>query len=162
MLQKIRAYCQICAVEINGFGIVERRGNDLLITDAFITRQVAKDESVVADGEGILRACAERGIKADQLRCQWHSHVNAPAVFSEQDIRQINTWSGGYMVSIVANKRGDARCRIDCYEPLRLAIEVPLELAFETTESLLRACRSEVSEQVIIMRTQKKNGGRHD
>ena len=143
-------------MEINGFGVTEQRGRNVVVVDAFVTRQIARSDGVIADGEGILRACAERGVKLEQLRCQWHSHVRYKAEFSVTDIAQINRYSGGYMVSVVANKRGEVSCRLDCYEPLRMAFAVPLEAFVDSDDALIADCALDIKREVTIIGTKKK------
>lgn len=147
-------------MEINGFGIVEQRGADLVIVDVMITKQRATEDMVVADAADLCRLLHEltaRGVQAEQIACQWHSHVNWPVVFSKRDIVQINRWSGGYLISIVVNKHGDMSCRLDCYKPLRMAFEVLLELELELPDAeCLLQCKKDIVDNVTIITRKKK------
>lgn len=155
-LQKLRAYVALCPVEINGLGTVVRRGNDFLITDAFLIEQVASPAGVETNKEALgafIYELVEAGGNPATLRLQWHSHVDFDVFCSPTDMETLNAYTADFMVNLVLNKRGEYHCRLDLYRPFRLGFLVRLYVAAPAIEeAVLAACRRDIEHRVTIRR----------
>lgn len=131
--QTLNEFVRQCDVEINGFGLVDydRARNTLRISDVFVTKQTGSATLVDvsdADLHRHLHELLEKGIDISRINFQWHSHVNMEVYFSNVDEANIGRWTGNYLVSLVMNKRGEWKCRLDVFKPLRFAQEVDLAI----------------------------------
>jgi hypothetical protein len=141
-------------VEINGFGLVDYQPSSGLIrlSDAFITKQDASMQGVEIDDADLHRhmyALSKKGIAPSRVKFQWHSHVGMPVYFSDIDTQNIDRWSGDLLVSLVVNKHGEWRCRLDLYTPLRLSFDIQLEIEWPVASELLQQqVAADMSEKV--------------
>lgn len=148
-VKKILAWTKSVPGEINGLGIVERKNNDFLIGEAFILKQKVSGGSAKIDPLAFNQYVAECD-DPSKVRFQWHSHGDISAkFFSETDIHEtIAKWSGEYLISLVVNKRGDYRCRLDIFEPIYLGFEVPILIAVPVEKEILNFCYQEIEKKV--------------
>lgn len=146
-LKKIQCFVRLAQGEINGLGLVERWGDDFLITDAFILKQKATPGGVETDPMALNSFVAECEAPS-KLKFQWHSHGNGGVGFSLMDIETIEGYTSDFMISLVLNKQGRYRCRLDLYQPFYLGFEVPLLVIVPLEEELLNFCRQEIDQKV--------------
>lgn len=129
-LRKVQLYIEGCPVEISGLGTVEVcSAGHLVVTDVFIVDQMGSASNTLLSPEALAelvtsQAC--KGLDLLLLRCWWHSHAEGAVFFSRTDENTIDTFTGDFLVSVVGNRRGDLRCRLDLFLPVRLSLEVPL------------------------------------
>lgn len=153
--QAIMEYARQCDVEINGFGLVDYQplSGVIRLSDVFITKQGASMHGVEIDDADLHRhmyALSKEGIAPSRVKFQWHSHVNMPVYFSDIDTQNIDRWSGDLLVSLVVNKRGEWKCRLDLYKPLRLSFDVQFEVELPVAEEILKQrVEADMSEKVI-------------
>lgn len=151
-LQKIKCFADICPGEVNGFGLVDRRGNDFIIKDAFLIRQTAGFANVETDPKALnlfIYELAKAGGDPSQITFQWHSHGNGGVFFSGEDVGTIGGYLNDHMASMVINKRGDIRCRLDLFKPFSLSLEVLLMVEISRPEDgMIRKCQEEVRKNV--------------
>ncbi|MDO8558088.1 MAG: hypothetical protein Q7S09_02785 [bacterium] len=153
-LQKIKCYVDLMPLEINGFGIVEVEGSTLYITNPFILDQRVSGGHAETDSMAyncLVSRMIREGKDPSHIRLQWHSHVSMPAYFSHTDLGTIADYEGYYdwMVSLVLNKQGDYRCRLDVYRPLRIALALPLFVRMNVAdETLTEQCRDDINQHV--------------
>jgi hypothetical protein len=122
--------------EINGFGYITFAGGNFTLAardDLFITAQTVSGGMATATGSAFAKAvyAAQQLGRADELRLQWHSHVDFPAQFSSTDTAQMAAYGragADWMVSLVANKREEVSARVDLYRPLRLSVPLSVVL----------------------------------
>ncbi len=150
---KIMGYTTQCPIEVNGFGYLKVVDQYTLLLgsadDVFITPQVASIASADVDGTAVALAFdqAFRAGRGQQLRLQWHSHVDLAAYHSGTDMRTIDSYASGgatWMVSMVVNRRGERVARLDIYNPFRTGYLIPVREYVELDEELLAACRGEL------------------
>lgn len=149
--QQIMGYIQACPVEINGFGTLDRLGNELRVDNVFILEQVATAGSVEVSPEVLARhltTMVQRGEDTSRIRFQWHSHVDMPAYFSGVDLNNIEAYAADWMVSLVANKRGEYQLRLDVYRPFRAWTPLELQVLTPADEDVIKACRQEITAKV--------------
>lgn len=153
--QKIRCFTDLMDSEIHGLGIVEesKTENRFLITDAFLTRQkvsLRKANTTARDMAYFLAEFTANGGDASKLKFQWHSHVNMDAFFSPEDIETISEYVCDYMISLVLNKKGEYKCRLDIFKPLYIGVETPLYVVMPKFNSVISECRQEIKKYVSI------------
>lgn len=155
-IQKIKCFVDLCKYEINGFGFVERVGNDFVIVDVFLLKQYtcASGVHVETDPRALnkfVRELVQNGGDASKMRLQWHSHVNMPAYFSAEDVDTIGNYMNDFMISLVMNKYGEYKCRLDLFKPFNLSLEVPLLVRILTLpDALVRDCEEEMTQNVKV------------
>ena len=155
-IQKIKCFVDLCKYEINGFGIVQREGNDFVIEDVFLLKQYTSsfDLRVDVDPKALndfIYYLVKNNEDASLIRLQWHSHVHAPVIFSGRDIDTIGGYMNDYMISLVMNKYGEYNCRLDLFKPFYLSLEVPLVVKIPLLdEELVRQCQEEMRANVIV------------
>ena len=150
--QKIMAYVQCCPVEVNGFGYLDRLGScDLVLEDVFILEQTATPYSVEVEPLAVARHLYEltrNGGDGGRMRFQWHSHVKMPAYFSATDQAQIESYTGDWMVSLVANKFGDYECRLDIYKPFRVWTPIEVLVSVPHNRETVASCQQDINSLV--------------
>jgi hypothetical protein len=156
-LQTIKLFIDLLGCEINGFGLVERLGNDFIIKQVFILKQYVEGAHALTDPEALNQYVYELVKKdgnAEAMKFQWHSHVDFSANFSPEDVDTIRGYLNDFMISLVMNQAGSYSCRLDLFKPFGLSLEVPLLVIVPPpVSSLADYCRREISEKVIIKRS---------
>lgn len=152
---KIKYFIEFCEYEINGLGTVERDDNTFTITDIFILDQLAQPAHVAIDPKALNRHVydtVKSGGDVSNLKFQWHSHVNMPTFFSDEDVLTTGNYMNDFMISLVSNKRGQYSCRIDIYKPLFLSIEVPLYVKIPVIDrhQISESCQQEIVKHVKV------------
>ena len=149
---KLRYYTENCPTEISGLGKVRERPGFLEIYDIEIFEQVVSSAHSDLDPDSLAKFLHEKytaGESTKDYKVWWHSHVNMEAYFSSIDDYTINNSSEfPYLISIVTNKRGEIRARIDMQQPLSLTFPVELETLLEDDNKLREKCKIEVYEKV--------------
>lgn len=154
--QMIMEYARQCDVEINGFGLIDYDPitGVIRLSGAFITKQDASMYGVEIDDADLHRhmyTLSQEGISASRVKFQWHSHVDMPTYFSDVDTANIDRWSGDLLVSLVVNKQGSWKCRVDLYKPLRLSFDVKLEVELPAAGEVLQAqVSADMAEKVVV------------
>ena len=101
------------------------------------------------DVSKFLTSAITTGINPESLKLWWHSHVNAGCFWSGTDEATIERFSNGWMLSIVGNKLGEYKARVDLYEPFRITIdELPLTVAYPIDKGLRVKVEDEIKEKV--------------
>lgn len=158
----LQRYVGISPVEINGFAYVSLFGTGFQVKsaeDVFITRQTVDIASAHVDGRTFARAVdrAAQADRQDQLRLQWHSHVNGDAYFSATDLGTINSYGPAGMewfLSVVMNKRGEIRARVDQFLPFRTGCEIAVEVYSLDGEASQDAAQQEFDQLVTVRERQ--------
>ena len=109
-------------------------------------RATELDDAAVA---ALLTEIDERGEDIGGVRLWWHSHGDLGVFWSSTDEEcAAGLANSRYFVSIVVNKKGDIKCRVDLYEPLRVTMD---ELSVETVMpdfGTLEQCTAEFKAKV--------------
>lgn len=152
--QKIKMYIDLCPDEINGLAMVDEMGGDLLITAPFILKQFSAREGLHVEHNHLeFNRCVTEMVKRNEdparIKCQWHSHAWIGAFFSGEDIDTLRGYSCDYMISLVMNKRGEHKCRLDIFRPLCFGFDVKLFVRIpKAHEGLLKACQEDIDAKV--------------
>jgi hypothetical protein len=150
--QKILAYAECCSVEINGFGLVDMTGpNELTLGDVIITEQNVTAASAENTPLTIARLVTDmivRGENPERLRLQWHSHVDMPASFSLIDTANIEQYDSDWMISLVVNRRGEYKVRLDVLRPFRMTLPVKIVLEVPVNDKVVKECQASIGRYV--------------
>jgi proteasome lid subunit RPN8/RPN11 len=151
---KLQAYIDLCEMEISGLGSVELVGNDLLVTDLFILEQQVSPGATELDAAQIsnfLIQLVMDGRDPADLKLWWHSHVRMPAFWSETDEHTAINFGNDWMLSIVGNKFGDYRCRLDIYKPEPVTLDgLELRVVPEPDKRLRDSIEQEIKRKVRL------------
>ena len=131
--ERLKLYIELCPWEVSGLGIVDQVENDFVIRDIFITRQwnySAFTEMYPEDLSRVLIEMVKEGKDPNQIKLWWHSHAEMDVFWSQIDDYTSRNL-GQYLISLVGNKAGKFRCRLDVSEPVRLTVD---NLSFEVND----------------------------
>lgn len=156
------AYTKLCESEISGYGIVEilPENKGLVVTELFLVPQVCSGAETEMDGTAFLQMVnkwleddPEEGYKRNEkCRLWFHSHVSMGAFWSGQDKSQREAFAeSGYpwMLSIVANRRGEYKACLDIYQPVHVFMdELNIVVDAQLDEERLAAIKQEIEENV--------------
>lgn len=152
--QRLRLYIDLCPTEISGLGLVESRGQDFIVTDVFLfDQEVSQLDTALsrADVANFLIETIESGRDPEAIKLWWHSHAGAPVFWSALDERTAGSFSNDFMLSLVGNKRGHIRCRLDTYGAHRLTLDrLPFEISFNEDSDLVESVRAEIQQKVRV------------
>ncbi len=105
--------------EIGGLGYADVLSDGSIhVDEVFLLPQIVSGSSVGFAGEALLDAvakAAETG-NLDRLRFSWHSHANFGVFWSNVDEGAIDDYlrnGAPWLLSLVANRKGETLCRID-------------------------------------------------
>jgi proteasome lid subunit RPN8/RPN11 len=150
--QELQTYVQLCPVEINGFGIIERlHDTQMRLKNVFIFEQSVGPAHVEITQEVMHKHLYEMrraGVDIGSVRFQWHSHVNMPAYMSGIDMANIESYDSEWVVSMVTNKRCEHETRLDIFRPFRVSSPVHVAIELDRSAAMEEHCRSQMSEKV--------------
>jgi len=154
--QQLSAYIGEANTEISGFGIVEKDANDCYtITKLYCPVQTcggSDTEVGAAELSSLLGEVIDAGENPENLRLWWHSHVNMAAFWSGTDnttAKELARIAGGWFISIVGNKRGELRTRVDLAHPFTMLWdELPLRIVIPVNTDLRAQIAAEVKAKV--------------
>jgi hypothetical protein len=130
--EKLWAWTRMAKGEVSMLGLVEEADGGPAITDLFLTRQncsAASTDMDQADVAKLLFDLASAGLEG-QLRAWVHSHADMACFWSKTDDDCIEGLGGEpYIVSLVVNRKGETRARVDVFKPVRFVVdELPVQL----------------------------------
>jgi len=150
--QKLDLYIKHCSEEISGLGRVIRQNGKIIITDIILLKQECTSSSSDLDEKELdefVLSEVEQGRPIEDLKLWWHSHVNMSAFWSSTDTGTIEKLKNGWCLSIVGNKRGEYKTRVDLFEPFRYCFDdLPLEIIAPADSTLEEAIKTEIEEKV--------------
>lgn len=149
--EKLWAWTRMAKGEVSMLGLVEDTPEGPAITDLFLMRQTCTAASTDMDRADVARLLFDLGAAGieGQLRAWVHSHASMDVFWSKTDDDCIEGLAADpYCVSLVVNKRGDMRARVDLFRPVRVVIdEVPVKLRTPDL-GLVDLCRAEFMAKV--------------
>lgn len=157
--QRFQGYIDSVPTEISGYGRITFRDGIFRVEEVKIFKQVCTPGSTIIDKndrrEGSIGKFWDELEDPSGWKLWWHSHADMKAYFSTTDDNTIDeadmqTTEDNWQLSIVGNKRGEMRCRLDVYAPFRYTIDdIPWDVDFSTSE-LEDEIFDEVSRKVQI------------
>ena len=120
----------------------------LVISNAQLLDQECTGVSTDLDQEAIAAAML-RHEAPEKMRAWVHSHADMQTYWSEQDEETIEAMrNDSFLVSIVVNKKGAVRCRLDVFRPIRITLDqLPHEVRF-MDDDLKAWCLAEFDSKV--------------
>lgn len=148
--RKILAYADLCSNEISALGSVQIENNKIMIDDIHLFEQIVSGASTVMSQKDISQFLCDyikNGKDPSALKFWWHSHVHMQAFWSGTDTDTINNFSSDWMISMVSNKQGDFKIRLDMFKPFRASFE-DLPLTIEYDRSYNEEVKNEIDSKV--------------
>ena len=152
-LEQVRHWVALAKGEMSALGIVEKENETLVVPEVFLPKQTCSAANTEMDQEDVARIMldVEREGKSSQtLRLWLHSHADMKCFWSDTDDTTIEALcNDGFVVSVVVNKAGDLKCRVDLFDPFRHTFhEVRVEPLLPEF-NLLEQCKAEIAEKVV-------------
>ena len=139
-MEQIRQWTSMAKGEFSCMGSVS---DALCIEDVTLLKQVCSSSSTELDEEALTQwlTCHPA---PDKIRAWIHSHGDMRVFWSAQDEETIEALANeSFLISIVVNKRGEERCRLDIFHPVRLTLDpIPLQVQFHDP-ALAAQCRKD-------------------
>lgn len=157
---KLRNYINKVSTEISGFAKIKKYKKEgfFYIEDLFMMPQItATGVYTEFNNAKFYDEIMQKGEQPSDYRCWWHSHVWMDAYWSGKDESSINDLDieipdDNWFVSIVANKKGEIRCRLDIWDPIRLTFD---EMPWMVDVSS-KAIEEQIEEEVKILNIKDK------
>lgn len=142
--------------EVSMLGLVEECEDGPCITDVFLVKQTCTAASTDMDQTEVARLMfdlAAAGMESG-LRAWIHSHGVMQAFWSTTDDATIEGFGfEPYAVSLVVNKNGDVKARVDLFEPIRCTIDdIPVRIklpALDLEDDCEQVFRTNVREETL-------------
>ena len=149
-MEAIRQWTHLARGEFSCLGVVT---DDLFIESVHLFEQSCTDASTELDPAALAKFLT-RCDQPEKVRGWFHSHASMKTFWSQTDNECIEALQNeSFLVSIVVNKAGDLRCRVDLYQPVRLTLdEVPVVVRVRSA-ALAADCRREFQQKVREMPT---------
>lgn len=155
--EKITHWVELAEGEVSGLGIVDpvfAEGGVIEafeVEDVFLLEQVSTKSNTELDPQAVaefLVEAEEEGF-ADRVHLWWHSHGDMDVFWSGTDDACIEGMGGDpYLVSLVVNKAGERRARLDTFSPFRITVDhLPCSVILPSLE-LREQCEREFDDKV--------------
>jgi proteasome lid subunit RPN8/RPN11 len=152
--QRLRTFVSLAPYEISGLGSVTRDGNVFLVDRVYLLEQECSYAETTLDDKA-LRDFVIEGEKeepgfSEGINLWFHSHADMGCFWSETDNATVERLKNeSFLVSLVLNKKGDVRARIDTWEPLRVTLDkVPVKIEFPNNDLAHEECVKEFEDKV--------------
>ena len=153
IISKLQAYIDGCKLEISGLGYVSVLSNgDLHVTDVHLLEQECTGGTTELDMAAVGNYMMEHADRMQDIHLWWHSHVNMTVFWSQTDHDNISDLKGmGWLLSIVGNKKGEWKARLDVYTPFRITLDdLPIQIYEPVAGELHADCRAEIEAKVRL------------
>lgn len=128
---KLQSYVAHADGEISGMGLVDKQGNKLIVQDLYLIEQESGYADTEMDGKALAKLydkLSQQGVDESKLKLWWHSHGDIGVCWSPIDEATINDWDqekedNNWFLSVVTNKRGDMKVRVDTFSPFRIILD---------------------------------------
>jgi len=150
--RKLDAWARLATGEISALGMVELESDGPLITSLFMPRQVCTGASSDMNQEDVGAYLCELMARGEEgkLRAWVHSHGDLGVFWSGTDQNTIkDLGSDPYLVSVVVNRKGEYKARIDINSPFKVTMEdLSLVVVYRADKDLEDECRAELAAKV--------------
>ena len=152
--QQLRVWTRAAQGEFSCFGVTEFNEDTgvIAVKKFFLPLQECGDAHTAPDKEamgGLMTDLVKAGHNMADLRCWAHSHGDLDAFWSGEDAATIDQLDNDdWMLSLVVNKAGAYRARLDLYRPFRMTldkVEVGFLSDFESSQDLVKELKEKVS-----------------
>lgn len=153
--KKLDSYIDICRGEVSALGKVSKINGDLLVEDVFLFNQEVSSASTDLSVDDLSKFTFEyikMGKSPEDIKLWWHSHADLDVGWSSIDNANIESIGNEWMLSIVSNRFGEHRARLDIYEPIRITIDnLAIETKVVVDPMFKETIRKEVNQKVRPM-----------
>ena len=146
--RKIKMWVDIASGEVSGLGEVEVVDSKITVTEVYLLDQTSSGSSTEMDSGAVAKLIDDKIRKdgdANNIKLWWHSHADMNVFWSATDdnaIEEFNneTDTNNWFLSIVVNKKGEVKCRIDTFHPVQFFLnDIPLKIVDYTAAMYARA-----------------------
>lgn len=127
VLEQYETYVRLSPGEVSGLGeVVTTADGRLLINKLYLFEQEATATDTTISEETISKFLTDSvrlGANLELLKLWWHSHADMGVFWSGQDDSTIENFKNSWMLSVVANKKGEYLARLDFWEPFRMTLD---------------------------------------
>ena len=134
--QRLRHWVDIASGEMSALGMVEEVAGGFVVTKVFLPKQTCGPADTELDQGAIAQLLTELDAgdeEISRLRLWAHSHATFRTFWSgtdESTVRQLA--NGEWTLSLVVNKAGERRCRLDVWKPVHVTLdELPVSVFHE-------------------------------
>ena len=149
---KLKYFVENVDTEISGLGKVRIIRDELEVYDFDIFKQEVSSVHSDLDEKTLVKFLFDKTKKEESVRdykVWWHSHGYMEAFFSYTDNKTINhSTEFPYLISIVTNKEGDNKARLDLFNPLRLTIPLEVKISLNDNKRIKKQCQKEIKEKI--------------
>jgi len=149
---KLDLYIGCCDEEISGLGKVEKVNGKFFIKDIILLPQEVTSSSTDLDEKALDEFTLEMIEKGESLlnyKLWWHSHVNMSTFWSGTDTGTIEKFRNGWFLSIVGNKSGSYKTRLDLFDPFRYHFDdLDLSVIVPPIPEMKEMIEAEIKEKV--------------
>jgi proteasome lid subunit RPN8/RPN11 len=151
--QRLDLYTQLAHGEISGLGRVIVDKGALYVTEIFLLEQDSTGATTDLKPDAVAEFLMERITKdehPEQIKLWWHSHADMNVFWSGTDTETAGKFGNGWMLSLVVNKKGAYKGRLDVYDPVYLVVDaIELQVAYpELSPALKKLIEEEVQAKV--------------
>jgi hypothetical protein len=152
-MKKIQYYTEAATGEVSGLGtVIKDKDGDYIVEEVFLLEQESSSAETELKPEAISKLMEDmikRNEDPGKLKFWWHSHANMGVFWSGTDDECAETLSKEFAFSLVVNKSGERKCRVDVYDPIRITKDdIRCEELLEEDIDLKKTCEEEVKEKV--------------
>ncbi len=141
----VRQWTHLANGEYSCLGTV---GDDLYVREVHLLEQDSTDTATELDPDAVTRLLLAVDDPA-KVRAWIHSHGDMQCFWSTTDEECIEGLANeSFLVSIVVNKAGDYRCRVDLFHPVRLTIDKVPVVVRVRSPGLAVDCKREFDRKV--------------
>jgi len=153
VLKRIQYYAQAAEGEVSGLGtVIKDDKGRMVVNRVYLLEQESSGADTELNSEAISKLMTDMiGKNEDpaQLKFWWHSHATMGVFWSGTDDTCAETLSREFAFSLVVNKAGEKRCRLDLYNPFRVTFDgVRVEEISQEDNDLKKECELEVKQKV--------------
>lgn len=152
-----------CSMEVGWLGLVDKIGDDYIVTDIYVPEQTVSRTETDIESEAMSALALEllaEGKDPNKLRYWGHSHVNMQVSPSSQDEKQLEEYLEhcDWFIRGIYNKRGDTK--VDVYDRTNNVVHQVVKngphipnLTEEEKEVLDKLIKNNVQEYVYVPKT---------
>jgi len=127
--QQLRVWTQAAQGEFSCFGVTELDADSgaIIVKKFFLPTQTCTEVHTAPDRESmgvLMTELVHEGYNMENLRCWAHSHADMDCFWSSEDTDTIEQMDNeDWLLSIVTNRTGHFRARLDLYQPWRITVD---------------------------------------
>ncbi len=151
--KQLRVWTQAAQGEFSCFGVteVDKDSGAIVVKEFFLPEQTCTDSHTSPDRESmgaLMTELVKAGYDVSDLRCWAHSHADMECFWSSEDSETVDQMDNDdWLLSIVTNKAGHFRARLDLYKPWRITVD-QIKVGFLASVEHDKALEAELKDKV--------------